>query len=154
VIVALDTDAETLFCASLVRDLAPEATVVAAARRAENVPRMRRAGADFALSVGQVAGQLLAYQLFGEEMVALEAEIKLVRTAAGELAGAGLAHARVRERTGCSIVAVERGDAVIADLGGDFEVRDQDALYVSGSTTCIDRFFSAFPACRREGDGS
>jgi hypothetical protein len=31
-----------------------------------------RAGADFALSVGQVASQLLAFQLLGEESVSLE----------------------------------------------------------------------------------
>jgi len=148
VIVAMETDAETLFVSSLVRELAVEATVVAAARRAENVGRIRRAGADFALSVGQVAGQLLAYQLLGEEMVTLEAEIKLVRAAAGDLAGKPLASARVRERTGCSVVAIERGDDVIAEIGADFEVKDRDAVYVTGSSACIDRFFGAFPACR------
>src|SRR6185437_9924242 len=116
VVIALETDGETLFAASLVRDLTAEATIVCAARRAENVARIRRAGADFALSVGQVAGQLLAFQLLGEETVAIEAAIKLVRAGAGELAGAHIADARVRERTGCSVVAVERGDEVIAEL--------------------------------------
>jgi Trk K+ transport system NAD-binding subunit len=145
VILALDTDGETLFAAALVRDLAPEVTVVAAARRAENVARIRRAGADFALSVGQVAGQVLAYQLLGEEMVALEGEIRLVRTAAGELAGRQLAAARVRERTECSIVAIERGEEVITDFGPDFEVKEKDALYVTGASDNIHRFFEAFP---------
>jgi len=144
-ILALDTDGETLFAAALVRDLAPELTVVAAARRAENVARIRRAGADFALSVGQVAGQVLAYQLLGEEMVALEGEIRLVRAAAGELAGRQLAAARIRERTECSIVAIERGEDVITDFGPDFEVKEKDALYVTGSSDNIHRFFEAFP---------
>jgi Trk K+ transport system NAD-binding subunit len=145
VILALDTDGETLFAAALARDLAPETTIVAAARRAENVARIRRAGADFALSVGQVAGQVLAYQLLGEEVVALEGEIRLVRTAAGELAGRQLAAARIRERTDCSIVAIERGEDVIIDFGADFEVSDKDALYVTGSSDHIHRFFEAFP---------
>ena len=145
VILALDTDGETLFAAALVRDLAPESTVVAATRRAENVTRIRRAGADFALSVGQVAGQVLAYQLLGEEVVALEGEIRLVRTAAGELAGRQLAAARIRERTDCSVVAVERGEDVILEFGADFEVQDKDALYVTGSSAHIDRFFEEFP---------
>ena len=145
VILALDTDGETLFAAALARDLAPESTVVAAARRAENVARIRRAGADFALSVGQVAGQVLAYQLLGEEVVALESEIRLVRTAAGELAGRQLSSARIRERTHCSIVAVEREEEVILELGADFEVLDHDALYVTGSADHIHRFFEVFP---------
>ena len=145
IILALDTDGETLFAAALVRDLAPELTVVAAARRAENVARIRRAGADFALSVGQVAGQVLAYQLLGEEVVAIEGEIRLVRTAAGELAGRRLVAAGIRERTDCSLVAVERGDDVILEFGADFEVSDKDALYITGSSEHIDRFFAEFP---------
>ena len=145
IILALDTDGETLFAAALVRDLAPESTVVAAARRAENVARIRRAGADFALSVGQVAGQVLAYQLLGEEVVALEGEIRLVRTAAGELAGRQLRAARIRERTDCSVVAVERGEEVILEFGADFELQDKDALYVTGSSDHIHRFFEEFP---------
>jgi Trk K+ transport system NAD-binding subunit len=145
VILALDTDGETLFAAALARDLSPESTVVAAARRAENVARIRRAGADFALSVGQVAGQVLAYQLLGEEVVALEGEIRLVRTAAGELAGRQLSSARIRERTNCSVVAVERSEEVILELGADFEVLEKDALYVTGSSDHIHRFFEVFP---------
>ncbi|HEU5057477.1 MAG TPA: TrkA C-terminal domain-containing protein, partial [Kofleriaceae bacterium] len=145
VILALDTDGETLFAAALARDLSPESTVVAAARRAENVARIRRAGADFALSVGQVAGQVLAYQLLGEEVVALEGEIRLVRTAAGVLAGRQLSSARIRERTSCSVVAVERSEEVILELGADFEVLEKDALYVTGSSDHIHRFFEVFP---------
>jgi Trk K+ transport system NAD-binding subunit len=148
VVLALETDGETLFAASLVRDLTPEATIVAAARRAENVARIRRAGADFALSVGQVAGQLLAFQLLGEETVALEAAIKMVRVHTGELAGAHLAGARIRERTGCSVVAVERGDQVIADFGADFELRTDDAVYITGPDDAIEKFFATFPSAR------
>jgi Trk K+ transport system NAD-binding subunit len=148
VVLALDTDGETLFAAALVRDLAPEATVVAAARRAENVGRIRRAGADFALSVGQVAGQLLVYQLLGQESVALEAEIQMVRAAAGELAGGKLADARVRQITGCTVVAVERADDVIAGVSGDFRVRAGDVLYITGASTDVDRFFDSFPGTR------
>jgi Trk K+ transport system NAD-binding subunit len=144
VVLALDTDGETLFAAALARDLAPEAMIVAAARRAENVGRIRRAGADFALSVGQVAGQLLGFQLLGEETVSLEAEIKVVRAAAGELADTPLADARIRERTGCSIVAIERGEEVIADFGADFRMRPDDALYVSGTGDAVDRFFATY----------
>jgi Trk K+ transport system NAD-binding subunit len=148
VVIALDTDGETLFAASLVRDLTAEATIVCAARRAENVARIRRAGADFALSVGQVAGQLLAFQLLGEETVALEAAIKLVRAGAGELAGTHPAGARVRERTGCSVVAVERGDEVIAELGADFALRTDDAVYIAGADPDVERFFATFPGAR------
>lgn len=148
VVVSLGTDGETLFTSALVRDLSPETTVVAAAHRAENVGRIRKAGADFALSVGQVAGQLLAFQLLGEEMVALEVELGLVRTAVGELVDSSIAAAKVRQRTGCSVVAVERGKRVISELEGEFVFRRNDVLYITGSRKCIDRFYSEFPGSR------
>ena len=87
----------------------------------------------------------LALAVPDEQVVALEGEIRLVRTAAGELAGRQLAAARIRERTDCSIVAVERGEEVILEFGADFEVGEKDALYITGSSEHIDRFFEAFP---------
>jgi Trk K+ transport system NAD-binding subunit len=116
VVLALEDDAATLFATAGTRWLAPEPTIVAGVLRADHVARIHRAGADFALSVGQVAGQLLGYQLLGEESVSIEPQIKVVKTRAGDLAGTQLTSSRVRERTGCSIVAIERGDDVIVEL--------------------------------------
>jgi Trk K+ transport system NAD-binding subunit len=145
VILSLETDSATLFASAVVRNLAPEIVIIAAANRAENVSRIHRAGADFALSVGQVAGQLLAYHLLGQESVSLEAEIKLVATAPGSLAGRPLAVTWVRERTGCSIVAVERGAQVIVELGERFELEPTDVVYISGTNETIGDYFKAFP---------
>jgi Trk K+ transport system NAD-binding subunit len=145
VVLTLETDSATLFASAVVRNLAPEIVIIAAAHRAENVSRIHRAGADFALSVGQVAGQLLAYHLLGQESVSLEAEIKLVATAPGSLAGRRLAVTWVRERTGCSIVAIERGNQVIVELGERFELQAGDVVYVSGTNETIAEYFKAFP---------
>lgn len=36
-------------------------------------------GTDFALSIGQVAGQLIAHQMLGDEYVSLEPMVKIVK---------------------------------------------------------------------------
>jgi Trk K+ transport system NAD-binding subunit len=148
VVIALEDDAATLFAAAGVRALTAEVTIVAGVQRADSVARIHRAGADFALSVGQVAGQLLAYQLFGEESVSIQPQIKVVRTRAGDLAGTRVTSSRVRERTGCSIVAVERGDEVIVRLGDALVLEPKDCVYVSGTPDAIDRYHEAFPGTR------
>ncbi len=148
VVIALDDDAATLFAAASTRALAPEVTIVAGVRRADSVARIHRAGADFALSVGQVAGQLLAFQLFGEEAVSVQPQIKVVRTRAGDLAGRPLLSSQVRERTGCSIVAVERGDEVIVKFGKELALTDIDRVYVGGTPSAIDRYYDTFPGTR------
>ena len=148
VVVALEDDAATLFAAAGTRALAPEITIVAGVWRSDSVARIHRAGADFALSVGQVAGQLLGFQLFGEEAVSIQPQIKVVRTRAGDLAGAPLASSRVRERTGCSIVAVERDDEVIVKFGKELILTEADRVYVSGTPNAIDRYYETFPGTR------
>jgi Trk K+ transport system NAD-binding subunit len=148
VILTLDSDSATLFAAAVVRDLAPEAVIIAGANRVEHVARIHRAGADFALSVGQVAGQLLAYHLLGQESVSLEAEIKLMATAAGGLAGQPLVTSRIRDRTGCSVVAVERGDEVIVEFPEGFVVEAGDVVYLSGTNETLAEYFRHFPDTR------
>ena len=148
VIVALDSDNAALFAAAVVRNLSPEVVIIVGASRAENVARIHRAGADFALSVGQVAGQLLAYHLLGQHVVSLEAEIKLVAISAASLAGRRLPLAWVRVHTGCSVVAVERGSEVFVELGEDFEARQEDVVYLSGTNETIAEFYEAFPDAR------
>ena len=102
-----------------------------------------KAGADFALSVSQVAGQLLAHHVLGE-MVSQQARIKLVKLGAGRLAGHHPLESRIRERTGCTVVAVERGGEVIMDIPPSFVFAETDALYVCGTVNAFNRFYDAF----------
>lgn len=63
VILALSDDSESMFATAAVRDYAPEVPLIVRVLRAPNTARLYRSGADFAISVGQVAGQILAYHL-------------------------------------------------------------------------------------------
>ena len=65
VVLALDTDSATVFAAAVLRDYAPDLPIIASVSLAENVARIQRAGVDYALSVSQVAGQLLAHHVLG-----------------------------------------------------------------------------------------
>lgn len=50
----------------------------------------------------------------------------------------------IRERTGCSIVGVERGEDVFGDLAGDFLFEPGDTVYVCGPSAAVDRFLEVF----------
>jgi Trk K+ transport system NAD-binding subunit len=144
VILALDTDSATLFASVILKDLAPEVPVIARVNHSDNVERIHRAGAYFALSISQVSGQMLAKKLLGQEAVAVDPQLKILKVAAGGLAGQHPAALRIRERTGCSVVAVERGEDVLVDLGPAFRFAPDDALYVCGSTGAVRRFSELF----------
>jgi Trk K+ transport system NAD-binding subunit len=146
VILALDADSATLFATVILKDLAPDVPVIARVNRADNVERIHRAGAYFALSISQVSGQMLAKKLLGEEAFLIDPQLKVLKTSSDGFANRRPADLDVRRRTGCSVVAVERGDEVLVELGPDFLFQPDDTLYVCGSHAAVRRFTEAFPA--------
>ncbi len=144
VIIALEDDSAALFATAVVRGLAPHVVLIAGVQRAQSIGRVRRAGADFAMSIGQVASQLLAYQLLGEESVSLESQIKVVKTLAGELVGVRLHATQVRSDTGCSIVAIERGSKIILEFDSDFHIEAEDSVYITGTPDNIKEYFNFY----------
>lgn len=144
VILALDSDGAALFAAAVVRDHVPEIPLLACVSHVENSDRVQRAGADFALSVSQVAGQLLVHHVLGET-VSHKPRIKMVKLKPGPLAGRHPLAARIRERTGCSVVAVERAGDVIMEIPASLVLEPEDALYVCGTPAAFDRYYEEFP---------
>jgi len=144
VILALDADSATLFATVILKDLAPGVPVIARVNEAENVERIHRAGADYALSISQVSGQMLAKKLLGQESVAVDPQLKILKIVPDGLAGRHPATLAVRERTGCSVVAVERGDEVLVEFPADFRFKSDDAIYICGSGNAVRRFREVF----------
>jgi len=145
VILALSADSTTLFSTVIVKDMAPDVPVIARVNRAENVERIYAAGADFALSISQVSGQILAWRLLGKEAVALDPELRVVKVSARGLAGRHPNEAAIREKTGCSVVAVERGNDLLVEFSQGFRVATDDAIYICGSAQATQKYSRLFP---------
>jgi Trk K+ transport system NAD-binding subunit len=145
VILALSADSTTLFATVIVKDMAPDVPVIARVNSAENVERMFAAGADFALSISQVSGQLLAWRLLGKESVAVDPELRVVKVTARGLEGRRPAELAVRETTGCSVVAVERGDDLLVEFGDGFRFRADDAIFICGSSEATQKYSEIYP---------
>lgn len=141
VVLALDDDTITLVAAFVVGALAPDVEVVARANRTESVPKLYSAGVDYALALSTVAGRLLAAAILdSDQSIALDEEVRLVRRDPGPLEGGTLGEADLRERVGCSVVAIERRDGrVDADLREWTEIAAGDHLFVAGTDAALDR---------------
>ena len=77
-------------------------------------------------------------------MVSQQTRIKLVKLTAGQLTGGHPLESGIRERTGCSVVAVERAGGIILDISPSFVLAKDDALYVCGTVKAFDRFYEEF----------
>jgi len=146
VILALSDDGESVFATAAVRDYAPEVPLIVRVLRSPNTARLYRSGADFAISVGQVAGQILAHHLLDEQIINVETRIKFTRLSAGTLAGAHPWRSEAVDRTGAKVVAVERGDDVLVEFEDDFSVRPDDAIFVCGSINSLEHYQREFQA--------
>lgn len=144
VVLALSEDSESVFATAFVRDHAPGVPLIVRVLRTPNTERLYRAGADFAISVGQVAGQILAYHLLGEQSTHVENRVKFIRVTASALAGEHPWHCEALERTGAKVVAVERGGEVLVEFPKDFSMRADDTLFVCGSINSLERYQKAF----------
>jgi len=145
VILALSGDAATLFATVIVADLAPDLPVIARVNGVENVERIYRAGADFALSVSQVAGQQLALHLLGREAVTIDPDLQVVRVSSRGLEAYHPKQSFLREETGCTVVAVERAGVLDVRFAPGFRFAADDVVYVCGDATAVRRFLEAFP---------
>jgi len=145
VVLAIPGDAETEYATLVVRDMSDEVSVAARADDAASVRKLYRAGADYVLSLDTVTGRMLASAALDEEdILSTDTQVEVVRVGPGTLAGRTLGDADVRQRTGCTIVAVERDGDVLTDLGPEFAVEADDALIVAGTDDGINQFTGRF----------
>ncbi|MEM9455393.1 MAG: NAD-binding protein [Myxococcota bacterium] len=149
-ILAVGDDSTNLFTTAVARDLAPELPIIARVAGVDHVERFHRAGADFALSLGEVAGEILAHKLLGDEWISLEARLKLVGVAPAGLLGSKLSESSVGAKTGCSVVAVERDDEIIVDVSEDFVPQPGDRVHLCGTEEAIERYYEVFPGARSD----
>jgi len=140
-IVALGDDATTVFTTLVARAANPEVEIICRANETESVGKLYAAGADYVLALASVSGRMLAESILDEDVVTLDTQIDIVRTEAPRLSAKTPAEAHIRERTDCTVIAVERDGTVHTDIGPDFRIERGDALVVAGADEDIARFY-------------
>jgi Trk K+ transport system NAD-binding subunit len=132
-VLALDSDDATLFATVIARDAAVDVPVIARVNHSRNVENMYRAGADFALSLSDVSGEMLSARLLGRVARTRDEHRRVVRVAAGR-AGA-LRDLELRQH-GCSLLAIERAGTFLPVVA-DSTVQAGDQLYVCGGAEAV-----------------
>jgi Trk K+ transport system NAD-binding subunit len=132
VLLALDSDDATLFATVIVRDLVGSTPIIARVNHARNVNNIYRAGADFALSISEVAGQMLAHRLLGERRMAGAERLHVHKRPASDLHD-GNADRLPRDTAECAVIAVRRWETILSRFGPDLRLQPDDEVYFCGS---------------------
>ncbi|MFC7114194.1 potassium channel family protein [Natronoarchaeum sp. GCM10025703] len=145
VVLALPDDTTTEFTTLVIRDLNDSIEIVARAQQQRAVQKTYRAGADHVLSLATVSGRSIATRVVDdEEVLNVGSSVELVRTTAPKLSGKSLQSADVRERTGCTVVAIERDGEVLTDLDADTEFIPDDEIVVAGTDQGTNYFIEQY----------
>ena len=139
-ILALGDDTTTVFSTLVARDANDDVEIICRANEVESVQKLYAAGADYVLSLATVSGRMLAESILGEDVMALDKQIDIVRTDAPAFVGQTLEEAEIGARTGCTVIAVERDGDVLSDVAPDLRIRANDDLVVAGTDADIARF--------------
>ena len=140
VIIAVSDDTTTVFATLVLRDFNPDVEIIARADATESVRKLYQAGADYVLALATVSGRMLASTILDEEVISFDQQVEIVRVGCGSLVGRTLAEADVRARTGVTVLAVERDEDVLTDLGPNFRIQRGDDLVVAGTDADMNRF--------------
>ena len=145
VILALPDDTTTEFATLVVRDLAPRTQILARVEEQSNISKTYRAGSDYVLSLAAVTGRMSASRLLdGDDTVGSTQYVDVVRATVPVLAGQTIGDAAIRERTGCTVIAIERDDRTVTDIEPETKIEPGDKLVVLGTDEGIGSFKRLF----------
>lgn len=135
-VVAIADDDEAILSVLLARELSADLDVVVRVNDSASQGKVRRAGADYVLSLPDISGRLLALDVLREEILSYDRQLKVVRFESDDLAGRSLADTEIPE-TDCILVGVERSGEIVRDVPAEFEFEPGDSLLLAGDDEAI-----------------
>lgn len=127
-ILALDSDDSTLFATVIARDLAPDVPIIARVNHARNLDNIHRAGADYALSIADVSGQMLSARLLGRHARMREEHRRVLRVDGETIRGRTPSELAAAE--GRAVLAVQRGAEIICRVDPELRIDAGDAVWI------------------------
>jgi voltage-gated potassium channel len=133
----------TVYC----RRLRPDVQILSRATAERNVATLHRAGADIVLSYASMGASTIINLLKRSKILMVAEGLDLFRVQVPDaLAGVSIAASGIRERTGCSVVALgtEQGMQLVPDPKEKLAAGAE--MLLIGSLEAEERFLEQFPA--------
>lgn len=145
VVVTTNDDNTNIYLTIYCRRLRPEMQIISRATLERNVETLHRAGADFVLSYASMgANAIMSFLDRGDILVIAEGlSIFKVKTPK-VLHGKSIAEARIRQETGCTVVAVALNGGTIINPDPHMQLNAQMELVLIGTTKAEDAFLRQY----------
>lgn len=145
IIVTTHDDAMNIYLTFYCRKLKHDVQIISRANEEKTVLKLHRAGADVVVSYASMgANAILNFLQPDEVSVFTEGLNVFSRKAHQSMIGKSLAENRVRERTGCSVIAINRGDKQMVSPDPFEPLQDGDELIVIGRVDSEKRYLEIY----------
>jgi voltage-gated potassium channel len=145
VIVTTHDDATNIYLTIYCRKLRPDIQIVARSTLERNVSTLHRAGADFVMSYSSMGANAIFNALESGDMVMLAEGLNVFRhPVPASLVGKTLIESRIREATGCSVLAIEVGEVARINPDPTKPLPAEAELIMIGTTVGERRFVEQF----------
>ncbi len=144
-IVTTNDDATNTYLTIYCRRLRPDMQIIARTTLERNVSTLHRAGADFVMSYASMGANAVFNVLERDDVVMLAEGLDVFRyPVPPKLAGTTLVESNIRERTGCSVVAVESDGIMQPSPDPAAPLPEEGVLILIGTTEGERQFVKTF----------
>lgn len=133
----------TIYC----RRLRPDVQIISRASLNRNVKTLHRAGANLVMSYSSITTATIVNLLRPGSLIMLSESLSVFSAAVdGNLQGRSLLELRIREETGCSVIAVKREERTLVNPDPAVALRQGEELVLVGDVEAIARYAARYPA--------
>ena len=133
----------TFYC----RRLRPEAQIISRASMDRNINTLHRAGANLVMSFSSLVTATITNLLKPEQMLMISEGLNVFRVPLSpKLEGKKLTEIKLRESTGCSVVAVKRGEDIDINPDPTVPLKQGEELVLIGSADAEKLYNELYPS--------
>ena len=138
-------DATNIYLTKYLRSLRPDMQILSRASEDRNISTLHRAGADFVMSYASLGANAIFNFLMNEETLLLAEGLNFFHLQVPRsLVGKTLAQSGIREKTGCTVVAIQHKDTALINPEPNLQMENNDELILIGTYEAESAFLDEF----------
>jgi len=140
-------DTTNIYLTKYLRSLRPDMQILSRASEDRNVSTLHRAGADFVMSYASLGANTIFNFLMDEETLLLAEGLNFFHLQAPRsLIGKTLLQSGIREKTGCTVIAVQHKDSISVNPEPNLLISKDDEIILVGTYDTERSFLNEYPA--------
>ena len=145
VIITTHNDAMNIYLAFYCRQLRPDIQIISRATNERSVSKLHMAGADLVMSYASMGANRIINILKSDEISMFTEGLNIFnRPMPASLVGKNLIESNIREKTGCSVIAMKSSEGLMVGPDPLEPLDGQDELILIGTTEAEKQFLELF----------